>query len=165
MEFYMKTLLLIALFLLIPAALLAGESTIKWLPLDQAMIEAKKEKKLILIDFYAEWCGYCKKMKRETYTDKKVVERINSLFKAVSIDIEGKKEFTLNGEKTSEREYSDSLNITSTPTAFFLKPNGEPVKGIPGYMESDEFLDILNYFGERWYEKMGIVEYLEKPPK
>ena len=161
----MKRFLLIAFFLLIPAGLQAGESAVRWLPLDQAMKEAKKEKKLILIDFYAEWCGYCKKMKRETYTDSKVVERINMLFKVVSVDIEGNKEFNMKGKKTSEREYSDSLNITSTPTTFFLKPSGEPIKGVPGYMEPDEFLDILSYFSEGWYEKMGIVEYLEKLPR
>ncbi|MBF8250584.1 MAG: hypothetical protein HW382_212 [Deltaproteobacteria bacterium] len=160
----MKKFLLIAFFLLIPAGLQAGESAVKWLPLDQAMKEAKKEKKLILIDFYAEWCGYCKKMKRETYTDRKVVERINMLFKAVSVDIEGNKEFNMKGKKTSEREFSDSFDITATPTTFFFKPNGEPIKGVPGYMEPDEFLDILNYFGEGWYEKIGIFEYLEKLP-
>jgi len=161
----MKRFLLIALVLLVPVGLQAGESAVRWLPLDQAMKEAKREKKLILIDFYAEWCGYCKKMKRETYTDSKVVERINMLFKAVSVDIEGNKEFNIKGEKTSEKEFSGSFRITATPTTFFFKPNGDPIKGIPGYMEPDEFLDILNYFGEGWFKKMGIVEYLEKLPK
>jgi thioredoxin-related protein len=167
----MKKIALMAVFLLIPALLLAEEikkgedAAVRWLPLDKALKEAKVEKKPVLIDFYAKWCGYCKKMKRDTYGDKAVIERINRMFKAVSIDIEGEKEFTVDGKTVSESEFADGFGVTATPTTWFLKPNGDLIKGIPGYMEPEEFLPILNYVGEGWYEKMGIVEYLNTKQK
>jgi len=153
------------LFLFIPALLHAEESAVKWLPLDKAMKEAREEKSLVLIDFYAKWCGYCRKMHKETYPDGKVIAKINGLFKAASIDIEGGKKFVINGKTISEREFADSFNISATPTTLFIKPNGELIKGIPGYMEPEEFLEILDYMGDGWYKKMDIGEYLEKRTK
>lgn len=161
----MKKALLMVMLLLIPAISQAEEVKVKWLALDRALQEAGEEKKPVLIDFYADWCGYCKKMKRETYGNRLVIERINKMFKAVSVNIEGRKEFVINGKKVSESRFADGFNVTSTPTTWFLKTNGDLIKGIPGYMEPEEFLQILNYVGEGWYEKMGIMEYLNKNAK
>lgn len=161
----MKKALLMVMLLLIPAISQAEEVKVKWLALDRALQEAGEEKKPVLIDFYADWCGYCKKMKRETYGNRLVIEQINKMFKAVSVNIEGRKEFVINGKKVSESRFADGFNVTSTPTTWFLKTNGDLIKGIPGYMEPEEFLQILNYVGEGWYEKMGIMEYLNKNAK
>lgn len=163
-----KTILLFLCLFLLPAGLLAGgkeDAGVRWLTVDKALKEAKEEKKPVLIDFYAQWCGYCKKMKRETYTDRRVVEKINRLFKAVSVDVEGTSKFVVDGKTVSESQFSDGFNVTSTPTTWFLKPNGDIIKGIPGYMEPEEFLEILSYVGEGWYEEMSIMEYLNKKPK
>lgn len=162
-----KTILLCLSLFLIPALLWAGgkeDGSIRWLRADVAVKEARDEKKPLLIDFYAQWCGYCKKMKRETYTDKRVIERINRQFKAVTVDIEGSDSFIINGKALTESDFAEGFKITATPTTWFIKPNGEVIKGIPGYMEPDEFLEILSYIGDGWYEKMGIMEYLNKKP-
>ena len=79
---------------LILAAALAVISTqvvhaggIKWqTDFRKAAAEAARLKKPMLIEVGASWCGYCKKMHRETFTDKKVITQINGCFVLVSLD-------------------------------------------------------------------------------
>lgn len=159
----MKRILMIVLFLLGPSILHAEEAVkVTWLTLESAMKAAKEENKLVLIQFETTWCKYCKDMKAETYTDKTVIEKVNKMFKVTSVNIEGNNELLVNGKKMTEKEFASKFNINMTPMTYFLKPNGEQIKGYPGQMDPDEFLPILSYIGEGWYEKMSIIDYMKK---
>ena len=49
-----------------------------------------KEDKLVLVDFYTGWCGWCKKLDVETYKDPEVVALMNKYFYPVKFDAEQK---------------------------------------------------------------------------
>ena len=162
----MRRVLMIILFLLSPSVLYAGEAAkVTWLTLENAMKSAKEEKKLVLIQFETTWCKYCKDMKTETYNDKTVIEKVNKMFKVTSVDKEGNKELVVKGKKMTEKEFASKFNINMTPMTYFLKPDGQQIKGYPGQMGPDEFLPILSYVGEGWYEKMSIIDYMKKLKK
>ena len=46
----------------------------------QAIAKAKTENKPLFVDFYTDWCGPCKKMDKEVFTDAKVAEFYNTNF-------------------------------------------------------------------------------------
>ena len=54
----------------------------------QLLEKAKKEDKVIFMDAYTTWCGPCKKMARETFTQKSVGEFYNTNFINVKMDME-----------------------------------------------------------------------------
>lgn len=62
--------------------------------------------KLVLVDFYAEWCGPCKIMKPRLLD---VAERIGDQAKIVEVDID------------IEKELAERFHIQSVPTLIIFK--------------------------------------------
>ena len=77
-------------FIIIIALLLTSSSidASSWLTsYEKALEVAQKENKLILIDFWATWCGPCKKMDSEVWSDPEI-KNLQSKFVSVKIDID-----------------------------------------------------------------------------
>ena len=80
------------------ALLLAGSAgehpapptvAIKWeRKFDEALREAKRTGKPLVVDFWAEWCGWCHRLERTTYADPTVIRRRQN-FVAVRVNTEG----------------------------------------------------------------------------
>ena len=58
-----------------------SESKINWLyDWDEALDKAKDENKLIMIDFYSDWCIPCKQLDSETFSDEELSAFLNDNF-------------------------------------------------------------------------------------
>jgi thiol-disulfide isomerase/thioredoxin len=95
---------------------------------DQAVTKAGKEKKLVLIDFFTTWCGPCKAMDRQTWTNTKV--RTWLAEKTVAIKLDAEKEIDL----------AQKYNINAYPTILLLKPDGTEVDRLIGFRGPADFL-------------------------
>jgi thioredoxin-related protein len=56
-----------------------------WPELEQAI---KEKPKPVFIFFHAKWCSYCKKIEREIFTKPEVIQKLNSDYYAVEMDVE-----------------------------------------------------------------------------
>ena len=65
-------------------------SLVKWLTIAEAMEKNKVQPKPIIMDFYTDWCGWCKHMMKTTYADPNLASYINAYFYPVKFDPEGK---------------------------------------------------------------------------
>ncbi|MDX1933973.1 MAG: thioredoxin family protein [Capsulimonadales bacterium] len=111
----------------------AHASEVQWgASLDAALREAKKSGKPILIDFYADWCGWCKRLDQDVYTDDSVV-RTSKQFINVKLDTDR------NG-RDAARQYG----VRSLPTILVLDANGEVEARFRGYMPAPVFNSKLN---------------------
>lgn len=95
-----------------------------------ALKEAKRQNKLVFIDAYTDWCGWCKKLDRTTFKDTSVIRYMNDYFIVLKLDME-------NGEGPS---IGAKYNVNSFPTLLFLNQDGKEVVRIEGFVNSDEFL-------------------------
>lgn len=63
---------------------------ITWLGFNEGLSKAAKEKKLVLIDVYTDWCIWCKEMDKNVYTDKSVIDYMNKHYVPVKLNAESK---------------------------------------------------------------------------
>ena len=137
-------------------------SELKWLKLTEGLDAAKKRNKKLLVDVYTDWCGWCKKMDAEVYTDAAVKNYLNEKYVVVKMNAESPAQVEYAGEEMSERQLSSTFGVTGFPTTIFLLPNGDPITMLPGFVAADQFLNVLTYIGDDHYEKMKYDEFLEK---
>ncbi len=97
--------------------------------LDQALLTAGS--RLVMVDFCTDWCGWCKKLQSETFTDPAVVERAKQV---ICVRIDGDKRKDLTGR----------YNVEGYPTVFFLKSNGQEVHRVVGFRDAGQFLAELD---------------------
>jgi thioredoxin-related protein len=84
------------------------------------------------MDAYASWCGPCKLMEKNVFTDKNVADFYNKNFINVRIDM----------EKGEGKELAMKYGVRSYPTFLFLNAEGEIVGKELGYIKSEEFLEL-----------------------
>ena len=98
----------------------------------EALDRAAKENKYIMVDAYTDWCGWCKVMDKETFTDPDVAAVVNENFIPVKI----------NFEKGIGIELSMKFRVNSYPTILFFNPQGQLVHIQHGYMNPNQlFID------------------------
>ncbi len=100
------------------------------LPFKDIIAKAKKEKKLVFIDAYASWCGPCKMMEKNVFTQKAVSDYYNTNFINARFDM----------EKGEGRDIASKFGVRSYPTYLFLNGEGELVSRNTGYMEESLFV-------------------------
>ena len=97
---------------------------------DQALKEAQLGDKLILAYLYTDWCGYCKKMEAETFTDKAVIDEMSDRYVWLKLNAETDEE----GRRLQER-----FNITGYPGLLLLNGEGQEMERISGFVPADAF--------------------------
>ena len=125
------------LFITLFTALLAipGLAQTNFRPLThaQAVEQAKKENKLAFVDFYTDWCGHCKMMTREVFTQKAVGDYMNEKFVCIK----------LNAEKEG-KEFADLYKVEYFPTFIVLDTDKKVIVTKIGFEEGQAFIDDLN---------------------
>lgn len=106
------------------------EKKLKLVAYEKALKIAQKEHKIIIIKLTREHCHFCKKMDREVFSDKDIVESLNRNFIVVEVDI---------GKETPPL----GLKMGMTPTFIFVSEDEKIMAKIPGAWTKQDFLEIL----------------------
>ena len=128
---------------------------LEWMEFGDALDKAVAEDKHIIIDFYTDWCGWCKVMDRKTYADPRVMKLLNEGFVIAKINAESNKRFRVGDSEMTGRELARQYRVQSFPMTWFLKPDGSQLANVPGYIDAEKFLRALEYVQERSYENQS----------
>ena len=138
--------------------------TLNWVSWEEAVELNKKEKKKILLDVFTYWCGWCKKMDTETFSNSYLAKYLNDNYYLVKLDAESKEPLEYKGKefryvrtsKGGHHELAEEFlrGHLSFPSLVFLDENMEMIQPIPGYRDAEELLMISSYFGTGKYKEI-----------
>ncbi|NME70835.1 thioredoxin family protein [Flammeovirga aprica] len=169
--------LLSAFFVLLLSQSLQAQDKIKWMSFEEAITKSKKEPRKIFIDVYTDWCGWCKKMDRATFSDPSIVQYVNENYYAVKLNAESRKaihfqgdtyEFINQGKKGYHELAATLLNgKMSFPTTVFIVVDkkeqllANPVP-VPGFQDKKNMHLILSYIEEGAFENISFEDFKQK---
>lgn len=144
----------------------------KWYTLKEALELQKKQPRKILIDIYTDWCGWCKKMDAETFTNPVVVNFLNAHFYPVKFNAEGFDSVTFanhtfineNKGQRSTHQFAQALfqaqNLQPAyPSIAYLDENLQLIRVWSGYWTAPQIELWLNYVVDEKYKPLPLEEY------
>lgn len=130
-----------------------------WTPIERASAEARQGGKKILVDVYADWCGWCKKMDREVYSHAAVRAYLDQHFEVVKLNAESQAVVNFQGHQYTKTDLANAFRVTGYPAVAFLDEQSRYITLLPGFMPADKFLVVLRYIAEGHYTRTPFEQY------
>lgn len=104
----------------------------------EVLAKAKSENKILMIDFFTDWCKWCVELDKKVYTDNEVAGFANT--KQVN--------WKIDAEKGEGIDLAKKYAVSGFPTIVFVDGNGDEVDRIVGYIPAKDFLKKIKEFSE-----------------
>jgi thioredoxin-related protein len=146
-------------------------SIIEWHSFADAYKLNKKKPKKLFIDVYTDWCGWCKKMDRETFQDPETAKYMQKHFYCVKLNAETKDTIVIDdtvkfvNPNPQARGSNNQLAVQllkgkmSYPSYVFLDGKNRYLTVIPGYYSVADFTPFIHYFGDDIYLTIKWEDY------
>lgn len=119
---------------------------------EQARKKAEQTGALVMIDFFAEWCGPCKMMKASTFPDKRVIAAARPL---VPLRLDAERE----GESLAKK-----YAVGAYPTMLFVTADGEEFWRLEGGYSAPQFVSALTEVNSAFSKWNAAQKTLETDP-
>ncbi len=149
---------------------------VNWISMEELPAAMEKEPKKVLVDLYTSWCGWCKRMDKNTFSYPEVADYINENFHAVKFNAEQEENINFGGKEykfipkgrrgTNELTYKLILGDKPTgrvgyPTVAFLDENLNRIDAYAGYKDANGFDGITRFIAENHYNNKTLGQFLQ----
>lgn len=161
----------IILLLFIFASVVVSAQKINWVTMNEALEAQKETPKKIFMDVYTKWCGPCKMLDRNTFSNTDVINYVNENYYAVKFNAEGTEEVTFedftytnpnyqDGKKgrNATHFFADALKLQGYPSLVFFEDDGTLIQAIPGYKTPEQLEVYLKMIGSDDYKEVNTSE-------
>lgn len=170
--FYFSTIIFLTTFLVSSCELIPSK-TVRWVDITE--VEAKKKKKMVIIELYTPWCGWCKRMEKNTFNNPKIAQYLNKNFYSVKFNAEDRAPVEFLGKtyrfdsRAGNRGRHELATMLMTknakqgyPTIAFLDEDYNLIQAVPGYKNAEEFEIIMRYFAEEHYKTKKWDDFVKQ---
>jgi len=166
----MKSIFLLFLVMGAIGGVQAQNKTIQWLDFETAIEKQQENPKKIFIDMYTDWCGWCKKMDKETFAHPDIAAYMQDHFYMVKFDAERSdtvifmnRSFVNKnpGKSRSSHELAQALlkGKMSYPSYVFMNEDLKIISVVPGFFPPNSFEPVINYFGSGAFENQDWEKF------
>ena len=168
----MKKLVIIFLLSMMGMSAKAQE-TINWMNIEEAESRCAQEPRMIFIDVYTDWCGWCKRMDKDTFSNPVIAKYMNEHYYAVKLNAETSDTITFQGKqyvgyvREDGRNGSHRLARTllngrmSYPSYVIMNEEMHTLQVIGGYQKVEVFEPMIHFFGDGAYKVMSSNDFLK----
>ncbi len=110
---------------------LAASNSVKWYSFDEGMALGQSQGKKIFMHFWAEWCGYCRRMEKKTFRNPAVIAKLNENFISIKVNYD------------REKRLVSMFKVRGLPDNWFFSKDHKDIKHQPGYIPPEKFLVML----------------------
>ncbi len=165
----------ILLLLLLATASVTAQK-IEWMTMDEAIAAQAKNPKKIFVDMYTNWCGPCKLLDRNTFSNKDVANFINENFYAVKFNAEGNDVIKTHNQtftnpkydpakakrRNSQHQFARYMGVRAYPTVLFIDENGKLINKVKGYKTPHQLELYLKLFGTDLWKEINTQEKFDE---
>ena len=133
---------------------------INWVSFEEALALQKKNPKKIMMDVYANWCGPCKMLDKNTFQNPDVAKYVNDNYYAVKFNAEGDEKINYKGNTYDNKGYkaemasrrnsvhnlTHALQVSAYPTIMFFDESGDVIFPLRGYQQPQQLELYLKMF-------------------
>jgi len=128
-----------------------SEERINWISFNQLNDSLQVNPKKVFVDFYADWCVYCKEMDRTTFKNDEVIRELNENYYAVKMNIETDEEIIF-GDQTYVNKRAKKMNPVHEIALLLASRKNKPFS-LPAYL----------VFNENFEAQARYFQYLDPP--
>jgi thioredoxin-related protein len=115
----------------------------KWYSWNEGYAKSLKDKdKIIVVDVFTDWCGWCKRMDKDTYAKKEIQDIMNKKFIPIKFNPEEPGTYEVDNMKLTGPQLLSMLTNNQRsgyPTIIFLYPKVREIDLQPGYQNAEQF--------------------------
>lgn len=151
-----------------PSPKVEASNEVEWLSIEEVQKRMKKKPKKIVVDVYTDWCGWCKKMDKATFSTPEVSKQLTDKFYAVKFNAEQTENIIFNnkvyGYNSRSKTHDLAIELLNGrlgyPTVVYLNEKLEVIQSVPGYYEKGDYLKILDFISTEAYKKQNLEQFM-----
>ncbi len=132
----------------------------QWLSFDQALAKGAADGKYIVVDFYTDWCKWCKVLDEKTYPDPAVQAIFAKSFALAKVNPEKDGSYQYKGKTYSNADLAKEFNVQGFPTSVFLDKDGNVCGSFAGYVPPESYVKILTFIANGDYKKQSLDQFI-----
>ena len=166
----------IILILILLVAGVVNAQKINWMTMNDAIAAQEKQPKKILVDVYTNWCGPCKLLDRNTFSNADVAAYINEHFYAVKFNAEGNETVSINAQtfanpkfdpsktrgRNSVHQFARFMRVSAYPTMLFIESDGTLITNLKGYRTPQQLEPFLKLYGTDLWKTVDSQEKFDQ---